>query len=86
MLEGVGRSQANVRFGSKPDMALGIDPKVDEFGRDFRQSCATTLRPTILNRDGTSFDPAEIMQTLDKGGGSLGLGRSCRSAQEAHGR
>jgi hypothetical protein len=40
-----------------------IDLKVDEFCRDFPESCAVTFRPTILNRDGTSFDPAEITQT-----------------------
>jgi hypothetical protein len=42
--------------------------------------------PAILDRDGLTLDPTEFAQSLNKGGGPLGLGRRSGPAKQSNGR
>src|SRR5215475_7313263 len=43
---------------------IHIEP--NEFGHDLSSAFGATLRPSILDREGATLDPAEIAQTLQK--------------------
>src|SRR5262249_20334727 len=45
-----------------------------------------SLRPSILDCDGATIDPAELAQPLDKGGVPVPLGRRCARTQDSDGR
>src|SRR5262245_55797254 len=53
-----------------------IDLESDELSGNLAEALGTSLRPTILDRQGATLDPAEFAQSLNKGGGPLALG--CR--------
>ena len=42
-----------------------IDLQPDELGRELGEAFAASLRPTILDRDGAAFYPAEFAQSLE---------------------
>jgi hypothetical protein len=54
-----------------------IDLQPDELGRELGEAFAASLRPTILDRDGAAFYPAEFAQSLDKSRRQLALRRRC---------
>src|SRR6516162_5325651 len=63
-----------------------INFQPDELGCELSEAFAASLRPAIFDRDGASFDPAEVAQPLHKSSGQLALrGRRSR-AQESDGR
>src|SRR5206468_2542647 len=59
-----------------------VDLKSDELGRDLGEALAAPLGPAILDRDGATLDPTELMQPLHKSGDPLAPGRRCGRAQE----
>ena len=48
----------------------------DELGSDRRVALPALVPPAILDRDGTTFDPSELSQSLDERGGPRMVG--CR--------
>src|SRR6516225_3873707 len=46
-----------------------IDLESDELSGNLAEALGTSLRPTILDRQGATLDPAEFAQSLNKGGG-----------------
>ena len=46
-----------------------IDLEPDELGRDLGKSLAASLGPAIFDREITALAPAQLTQSLDKGGG-----------------
>src|SRR5216684_6789780 len=63
-----------------------IDFQPDELGCEFGEAFAASLRPAIFDRDGVSFDPPELAQSLHKSGGQLALPCRRSRAQEPDGR
>src|SRR5215475_982939 len=63
-----------------------IDIEPDELGDDLRRAFGASLPPAILDRDGLTLDPTEFAQSLNKGGGPLGLGRRRGPAKQSNGR
>ena len=61
-----------------------VDLEADEFGRDLGKALRASLRPAILDRDVTTFDPTEFTQSLHKGSGPLHLGRRCVCAEKPY--
>ena len=57
--------------GPRRDNDIDLEP--NELGRDLGEALVATLRPAILDRDSSAFDPAEFAQPLHKGGGPLAL-------------
>jgi hypothetical protein len=51
-----------------------IDLAPDELSRDLGEALGASLRPAILDRDGTTLNPAEFAQPLHKGGNPLAMG------------
>src|SRR5262245_31767233 len=45
-----------------------IDLESDELSGNLAEALGTSLRPTILDRQGATLDPAEFAQSLNKGG------------------
>jgi hypothetical protein len=62
-----------------------IDFAPDELGCELGEAFAASLRPAIFNRDGMSFDPTELAQSLYKSYGQLALQCSGCRAQESDG-
>jgi hypothetical protein len=50
-----------------------INLELDELRRDLGQAFGVSLRPTNLNRDGTTLDPTEFAQPLYKSGDPLAI-------------
>lgn len=48
------------------DNDVNLQP--NELSRYFGEALAAPLRPAILDRDGVTLDPAELVQSLHKGG------------------
>jgi hypothetical protein len=63
-----------------------IDFLPDELGNDLGCALAASLRPSNLDPDGPSFDPAEFAQPVHESGDPLVLNRGRRRAQEPDGR
>jgi hypothetical protein len=59
-----------------------IDLEPDKLGGDVRETLGASLRPTNLNRDGASLDPAKFAQSLHKSGYQLGMGGRCTRDKE----
>src|SRR5262249_12934500 len=53
---------------------------------DFAVALIASFRPAVLDRDGTTLDPAEFVQSLHKSSNPLAHGPSGTHAQEADGR
>ena len=77
-------STATTAVGARRDDGVDLEP--DELGRDFGEALLASLAPAILDRDGATLDPAEFAQSLHKGGGPFGSGRTRALAQETNGR
>jgi hypothetical protein len=63
-----------------------FDLEADELFRDLGGTFSAPLRPTILDRNGAAFDPAELAQSLHKRGRPLDRDRSIGRAQDSDGR
>src|SRR5262249_51589126 len=63
-----------------------VDLKSDELGRDLGEALAAPLGPAILDRDGATLDPTELMQSLHKSGAPMAPGRRCGRPQDPDGR
>src|SRR5262249_49691130 len=63
-----------------------IDLESDELGREHGGAIAASLRPAILDDEVATFDPAEDVQPLPKGGDPIAMGRKRSRAQEPDGR
>src|SRR5262245_4503198 len=61
-----------------------IDLEPDELGGDLGKSLAASLGPAILDREIAALAPAQLTQSLDKGGGPFALCRCRPRAQQAH--
>src|SRR5262249_9733362 len=57
----------------------------NELRRDFAVALIASFRPAVLDRDGTTLDPAEFVQSLHKSSNPLAHGPSGTHAQEADG-
>ena len=57
------------------------DFQPDEFGCELTEAFTATLGPAILNPNIAALGPAQLMQTVDKGGGPLAL---CSGRIRAH--
>src|SRR4029453_17942113 len=53
--------------------------------RNFGIALAASVSPTIFNRDSTILNPAELAQSLHKGGNPIAPGRSRSRAQQPYG-
>ena len=60
-------SPALPRAAPTPVRDDDIDLQPDELGCDLAKRSGASLGPAILDRDGATFDPAELAQSLDKG-------------------
>src|SRR5262249_44803063 len=58
----------------------------NELRGDFAVALIASFRPAVLDRDGTTLDPAEFVQSLHKSSNPLAHGPSGTHAQEADGR
>src|SRR5262249_6963359 len=63
-----------------------IDFVLDELGNDLGCALAASIRPSNLDRDGVTLDPAGCTQPLHESGDPLVLNRSRHWAQEPDGR
>src|SRR5215471_20349781 len=63
-----------------------IDFVLDELGNDLGCALAASIRPSNLDPDGVTLDPAGCTQPLHESGDPLVLNRSCHWAQESNGR
>src|SRR5262249_28771742 len=63
-----------------------VDFALDELGRDLGKPLVASLRPAIFNRDGATFDPAELSQPPHESTDPIPQGRSRTGAEEADGR
>src|SRR5262249_38828886 len=63
-----------------------IDFLLDELGNDLGCALAASIRPSNLDRDGVTLDPAGCTQPLHESGDRLILNRSRHWAQEPNGR
>src|SRR5262245_59531175 len=63
-----------------------IDFLPDELDNDIGCALAVSLRPSNLDRDGPTVDPAEFTQPLHESGDPLVLNRALRWAREPNGR
>src|SRR6516225_5403751 len=63
-----------------------IDFLPDELGNDIGCAPAASLRPSNLDGDGPTVDPAEFAQPLHESGDPLVLNRALRRAREPNGR
>jgi hypothetical protein len=63
-----------------------IDFLPDELGNDHGRALAASLRPSNLDREGPTLDPAEFAQPLHESGDALVLNRAFRRAREPNGR
>jgi hypothetical protein len=61
-------------LGRAPGRDDDIDLEPDEISRELGVAFAASLRPVILNRDGTTLDPAEAAQPLQKSSNPLAHG------------
>ena len=62
-----------------------IDFEPNELGCELGEAFAASLRPAIFNRDGMSFDPTELAESLYKSYRQLVLQCRCCRAQESDG-
>src|SRR5215468_4478269 len=63
-----------------------VDFALDELGRDLGKPLVASLRPAIFNRDGATFDPAELAQAPHESSDPITQGHSRTGAEEANGR
>src|SRR6516165_1525467 len=63
-----------------------IDLESDELSGNLAEALGTSLRPTILDRQGATLDPAEFAQSLNKGGCPCTPGRSRARSKEPNDR
>src|SRR5262249_57951929 len=63
-----------------------VDLALDELGRDLGKPLVASLSPAIFNRDGATFDPAELAQAPHESSDPITQGRSRTGAEEADGR
>src|SRR5262249_43987297 len=66
-------------YGSPENNDIDFFP--DELGDDLARTLAAALRPSNLDRDGPTLDPAEFAQPLHESGDPLILNRSRHWAQ-----
>src|SRR5262249_1769233 len=59
-----------------------IDLESDKLGGNLAKVLGTSLRPTILDRQGATLDPAEFAQSLNKGGSPRTPGRRRARSKE----
>src|SRR5262249_4869553 len=65
------------------DDNIGVEP--GEFGGELRGALRASFRPTILDRDGASLDPAEFTQSRCKSSGPWPPGRGVGAYDPDHG-
>jgi hypothetical protein len=65
------------------DDKIGVEP--GEFGGELRGALGASFRPTILDRDGASLDPAEFTQSRCKRSGPWTPGRGVGAYEPDHG-
>src|SRR5262249_11663198 len=58
----------------------------DELSGNLAEALGTSLRPTILDRQGATLDPAELAQSLNKGGSPCTPGRRRARSKEPNDR
>src|SRR6516162_9473351 len=63
-----------------------IDLESDKLSGNLAEALGTSLRPTILDRQGATLDPTEFAQSLDKGGLALAIDRTRVGTQISDGR
>src|SRR5262245_63960001 len=63
-----------------------IDLESDELSGNLAEALGTSLRPTILDRQGATLDPAEFAQSLNKGGNPCTPGRRRARSKEPNDR
>src|SRR5262245_24464936 len=63
-----------------------IDLESDELSGNLAEALGTSLRPTILDRQGATLDPAEFAQSLSKGGSPCTPGRRRARSKEPNDR
>src|SRR5215813_14171073 len=63
-----------------------IDLESDELSGNLAEALGTSLRPTILDRQGATLDPAEFAQSLNKGGDPCTPGRRRSRSKEPNDR
>src|SRR5262249_1620911 len=63
-----------------------IDLESDKLGGNLAKVLGTSLRPTILDRQGATLDPAEFAQSLNKGGSPCTPGRRRARSKEPNDR
>src|SRR5262249_25758686 len=63
-----------------------VDLEPDELGCDLAETLSASLRPAILDCDGTPLDPSELAQSLHKSAGEVNPTCGGAYSQEANGR
>src|SRR5262249_1657033 len=63
-----------------------IDLESDELSGNLAEALGTSLRPTPLERQGATLDPAEFAQSLNKGGSPCTPGRRRARSKEPNDR
>src|SRR5262249_50922842 len=63
-----------------------VDLEPDELGCDLAETLSASLRPAILDCDGTPLDPSELAQSLHKSAGEVSPTCGGAYSQEANGR
>src|SRR5262249_2469336 len=81
-----GRSHLLCCRDSGPSCEDDIHLETDELGCDFAIALVASLRPAILDSDGSALDPAKFTQPLHEGRGPRIPVQRCARPQKADGR